>query len=97
LTFFTKLVTQVASLISSKLGRTITHVKITEQQLAASMKSYGVPDDYADMLAQLDTFVSEGKEEILDDCVEKVTGKKPRTLEAFVDDCVEKKVWAKKD
>jgi festuclavine dehydrogenase len=72
-------------------------VKITEKEWASNMKSYGVPDDYANLLASLETFVSEGKEARLNDCVERLTGKKPGTLEDFVDECIKKRIWAKED
>jgi festuclavine dehydrogenase len=72
-------------------------VRITENEMASNMKSYGVPGDYAELIAGLDTFVSEGKEARLNDCVEEITGKKPRTLEDFVDECIEKRIWVKED
>ncbi|KAG9234145.1 fungal-specific transcription factor domain-containing protein [Amylocarpus encephaloides] len=86
---------EAASLISRHLGRHITHIKISEQDLANGMKSAGMPVDYADMLAQLDTFIKEGKEERMNDCVERITGRKPRKLEEFVQEAVEGGVWGR--
>lgn len=48
------------------------------------------------MLAALDTMIKGGGEARLDDSVKKVTGREPKTLEAFVDECVAKGVWAAK-
>ena len=58
------------------------------------MKAFGVESEYADMLAQLDTFVKEGKEEVLNDVVEKVTGRKPRRFEDFISQGVKDGIWA---
>lgn len=87
--------TEVAELISEKLGRKITQVDITEQQFADGMKGF-VAADYADMLAKLETAVREGQEERLNDVVLKVTGKKPRGLGEYVDEMVAKGVWVGK-
>lgn len=85
----------VAALLSHKLGRKITHVKITEDELAITMSEY-VPKDYARILAQLDTAIRNGEEERLSpQVVERVTGRKPVSFESFVDRCVGKGVWDK--
>ncbi len=86
----------MADLLTAKLGRKITHVNITEKQLATAMECMGIPKDYANMLAVLDTAIKNGAENRTNDVVEKVTGKKPRGFESFVDECVERGVWAKK-
>jgi festuclavine dehydrogenase len=86
---------EVAALMSEKLGRRIEHVDITEQQLADGMKAF-LPAAYADMMAKLDTAIKEGKEERLNGVVEGVTGGRPKRLREFVDEGVEKGVWVKK-
>jgi festuclavine dehydrogenase len=45
---------QVAEILTKKLGREITHVKLTEDELADAMTNFGIPGDYARLLAQLD-------------------------------------------
>lgn len=42
----------VAGLLSKELGRTITHVCISEKELADGMRSFGVEERYAGMLAE---------------------------------------------
>ena len=81
--------------MSEKLGREIRHVDISEQELADGMKAF-LPEEYARMLAQLDTAIREGREERLNGVVEQVTGRKPKTLGTFVDECVREAVWEKK-
>jgi festuclavine dehydrogenase len=70
-------------------------VKISEDELAEGMASYGIPDDYARLLAQLDTAIKNGAEERLNSVVLDVTGRVPRKFEDFVESCVEKGVWVK--
>jgi festuclavine dehydrogenase len=83
---------EVAALLSAKLEREITHVNITELELAQSMVPF-LGDKYAAALAQLDIIVSEGKEERLNDVVERVTGRRGTTLEDYVDECEKRGVW----
>jgi festuclavine dehydrogenase len=78
------------------LGRKITHVRISEDEIATMMAEWGIPEDYSRLLAQLDTYISEGKEEIQNDVIYEVTGKQPVRLEDFVQDCTAKGTWVKK-
>lgn len=55
-----------------------------------------IPEDYAKMLAELETWIKKGGEEKLNDVVLKVTGREPKGLEEFVDENVRKGVWDKK-
>ena len=77
------------------MGRKITHVNVSEDESAAALEKHGIPADYARMLAKLDTYIKEGKEENENDTVFKVTGKQPVRFEEFVKSCIEKKVWEK--
>jgi hypothetical protein len=70
-------------------------VKITEEELAAGMATF-MPKEYATLLAQLDTAIKSGAEDRVNDTVEKITGRKPVTFEAYVKKCVESGVWVKK-
>lgn len=90
------LILQVAAILTRKLGRKITHVNISEDELAAGMTSFGIPDDYARLLAQLDTAVKKGAEERLNSVVLDVTGRHPRSFQDFVVECIENGVWLKK-
>jgi festuclavine dehydrogenase len=87
---------EVAKMISEKLGREIKHVVISEEEMAKAMVGFGVKEDYARMLAGLDTAIREGREERLGDAVLKVTGREPKKLGTFVDECVQRGIWVKK-
>jgi festuclavine dehydrogenase len=83
-------------MITNALGRKISHVRITEGESAEILYGLGIPDDYARILAQLDTYIAEGKEEIQNDVVFHVTGKQPVRFEDFIQECVAKGIWVKK-
>ena len=71
-------------------------MKISEDNLAKGMSTFGIPEDYARMLAELDTAVKNGQEERLNSVVLDITGHSPTRFEDFVEKCVESGVWTKK-
>ncbi|KAH0536043.1 hypothetical protein FGG08_007050 [Glutinoglossum americanum] len=81
----------VAQVLSGTLGRKITHVRVSEAEAAADLRSANLQADYAQMLAALDTAVANGVESRLNDEVLLVTGRSPKTFQEFVE--VNKKVW----
>jgi festuclavine dehydrogenase len=87
---------QVAEFLTNKLGRKITHVKLREEELAEAMTSFGIPEDYAKVLAQLDTAIKNGDEERLNSVILDVTGREPKRFQDFVEKCVESGVWVNK-
>ncbi|GAB0138828.1 agroclavine dehydrogenase [Epichloe bromicola] len=74
---------QVAETLSTVLGRTITHVKLTEHELAKRLENGGMPAEDAKMLAGMDTSISDGVEDRLNKVVKHVTGADPRTFLDF--------------
>ncbi|KAL9045201.1 MAG: hypothetical protein Q9214_001723 [Letrouitia sp. 1 TL-2023] len=82
---------QLAEILSEVLGRKIQHENYTEEQLAARYIKAGMPDSYAKMLSNLDTQVSNGLENKLNDVVENLTGRPPKTFKAFAEE--NKAVW----
>ncbi|TFK69399.1 NAD(P)-binding protein [Pluteus cervinus] len=54
---------QVAEVFSEVLGRKITHRKVTVAELVEIQKGYGIPNDIANMLANLDGSIAQGSEE----------------------------------
>jgi festuclavine dehydrogenase len=88
--------TKVVGLLTNKLGRKISHVKLREEELAEAMTSFGIPDDYAKILAQLDTAIKNGDEERMNSVILDVTGREPKRFQDFVKRCVESGIWVKK-
>lgn len=79
--------TEAAEIIGRISGREIRHTDITERELRSGLIAAGVPEDYAAFLAHLDTRIrTEGIEDQATDTVLRVTGREPRSLEAFVRD-----------
>ncbi len=70
-------------------------MKISEDELAEQMASFGIPDDYGRLLAKLDTAIKNGAEERLNSVVSDVTGREAKSFEDFVRSCIERGVWVK--
>ncbi|KAL8645027.1 MAG: hypothetical protein Q9210_006943 [Variospora velana] len=81
----------LADILSDVLGKPIVHDDRTEQEIADRFTSLGVPEEYAKFLAGKDTKIKQGGEEYLNDTVEKVTGRPPKTFREFAEE--KKGVW----
>lgn len=77
------------------LGRKITHIDLTEDELVSGFKKKDMPEDYARLLARADRSIKAGEEERLDDAVRRVTGKDPRRFKDFAGSV--KGVWMPKN
>lgn len=82
---------KLAATLSEVLGRPITHVNWSEEQIYKRFVSRGMDERYAKILSSMDTRIAQGAEEIQNDVVEKVTGRKPMTFRRFAE--VKKGVW----
>ncbi len=82
---------QVADILTDVIGKKIVHVNVPAAELEARYKSIGIPEDYANLLAVLDTGVKHGAENRTNDIVLSVTGKQPGTFRAFAEG--NKAVW----
>ncbi|KAI4244465.1 MAG: hypothetical protein L6R40_002932 [Gallowayella cf. fulva] len=85
---------QVAETLSSVLGRKITHVKWTEEQICKRLVDMGLPESYAKMLSAMDTRIAKGEEQIQNHEVETVTGRQPLRFKLFAEK--NKDVWISK-
>lgn len=84
---------QVATLLSQASGRTITFQDITPDAMKQGLLQAGLPKDYTDFLIMILGFFKEGYAERTTDAVEKITGKKPRTVKQYAEDY--KAAWIK--
>jgi festuclavine dehydrogenase len=82
---------EVAALFSEILGRRIQHVKISEEQLAASFMKFGMPEAYARRLSDGESRASIGEFAILNGSVSRVTGRAPLDLRKYIEK--HKHVW----
>jgi len=68
------------------LGRKITYHKLTPDELAKKHMGFGLPPDYARSLAGLDTMIRGGGEDRINDVVQQVTGRPPRSFREFFEE-----------
>lgn len=73
----------VAAHISAASGRAVEHVPLSEPDLAARLRSGGIPREYATMLAAMDTAIARGAEERLSPEVQRALGRPPNSFAAF--------------
>ncbi|KAI2616063.1 putative ergot alkaloid A [Hypoxylon sp. NC1633] len=83
---------ELAEIFTSVLGRKITYQEIDEATLAAVYEKNGVPAEFAKLVASMDTMIKNGAEDRINDVVESVTGRKPRSFREFVE--ANKAVWS---
>ncbi|KAG5924167.1 hypothetical protein E4U42_004733 [Claviceps africana] len=76
----------VAETLSRALGRTITHARVTESELAGKLQESGMPAEETEMHASLDSVIKSGGDERLNTVVRDLTGQEPRHLSDFVSD-----------
>ncbi len=76
---------EVATLITEVTGLPVTYHPISESQLEQHLLNAGLDSEYASFLAHLDTQIAvEGIEDRVSDCIEKVTGKPPKSLRQHI-------------
>lgn len=74
----------VASRLTSTLGYTVEHVRLTVEQLARRYEASGMDTIYAQLLASLDEGISQGAEDRLTEGVLALTGHSPVTISQFM-------------
>ena len=76
--------TEVAEIITAETGRQTTFVNETIDEAYASRASYGAPDWQVDAWVSTYTAIAAGDQDVESDDVERVTGRIPLSLEAFL-------------
>ncbi len=82
---------QVVAVLSKEIGRPVSYVPITDEQLRANLKAHLSPS-YIELLSFLYAVVRAGSTERKTDDVQKVLGRAPRSLAQFAKD--HRAVWA---
>lgn len=75
---------QAADIISSAIGKPVSHEKYTADEMTQRFQNSGLGKDYAEMLSGLDVAIKGGLEDRITDSVLKLTGRAPISLEEFV-------------
>ncbi|WP_194896829.1 NmrA family NAD(P)-binding protein [Catenulispora pinisilvae] len=79
---------EVAAVISEVTGRSVTHRRLSFEQLRDRLATE-IPQDFATMLAGMDRAIAEGAEDRVTDTVQRITGRPPTTFRAHVEARVE--------
>jgi ergot alkaloid biosynthesis protein len=85
----------VAQMLSETLGRSVDHRRLSEAQLSARLVHQGLPPDYAQVLAAMDTAIARGAEDRVTGEVQRATGCEPLDFRSFA--AVNRKVWEKRE
>lgn len=77
---------EVAGMLSRLLGREITYVSTSQEEMRRAMADRGVPDYYAEVAMGIDRSVEAGLHERVTGEVEKLVGRPARTVADFLTD-----------
>lgn len=75
---------EVAGVFSEVTGRSVVHLRLTFEQLRDRWAAE-IPLEFATMLAGMDRAIAGGAEDRTSDAVQRLTGRAPGTLRAFVE------------
>jgi len=75
---------QVADLAVEVIGKPLSVVDVSDEQLAAGMRAHGMPDALIPMLVSFDANTRQGGFDIVTDDVESLTSRKPSPLRDFI-------------
>lgn len=76
---------EVAAMVSDVTGKPIEVVQVPDEGLTEGIKASGVPEDFARVIASFDTNTRAGRIAEVTDTVEKLSGRKSRTLKQFLE------------
>jgi NAD(P)H dehydrogenase (quinone) len=76
---------EIADLVSKALGKPLTVVQITDEQLAAGLRQHGLPEPVVDMIVSIDANTRGGFLDLVTGDVEKLSGRKSQTLKSFLE------------
>lgn len=83
---------EVATILSRVTGRTITFEDVTPDAMRGMLLGAGLPADYTEFLLLILGFFKAGYAERTTDAVQVITGRAPRTFEAYAQE--HKAMWA---
>ncbi|WP_163784628.1 NmrA family NAD(P)-binding protein [Myxococcus vastator] len=73
----------IAGILAQVTGRPVRHQSVSPDEAQRHMEASGIPAPYARFLAQLEETIRDGAEDRVTQTVSRVTGREPRTFEAF--------------
>lgn len=75
---------EVAELIAEISGKNITYKSPSPEEYQATLKTYGVPDEYIGLFTAFSVAQANGELEMSDNSLEKLLGRKPTTAKEFL-------------
>lgn len=72
-----------AAIIGEACGKTVRHVRLSEEALATRYMKFGMSRDYAETLAGLDGLIARGAEDKLSTAVPNITGRPATSFRNF--------------
>lgn len=75
----------VAQAISARIGRPVSHRRLSVDELAARYAAFGIPQAHALTLARMDEAIAHGAEDRITPEVERITGRPAKTFAGFLD------------
>ena len=76
----------LASELSKVLGRTISHISLSPEDLKQGMLAEGMPEAIADRMLDLERYYREGKASLITNDIKQVTGQEPRRFADYACD-----------
>ena len=76
---------EVAAIVSDVTGKPIEVIQVPDEGLTEGIKAAGVPEDFARIIASFDANTRAGRIADVTDAVEKLSGRKSRTLQQFLE------------
>ncbi|MGH2362891.1 MAG: SDR family oxidoreductase [bacterium] len=77
----------IATELSKLLGRSISHINLSPSDLKSGMLAAGSPEEYADMLLDLECYYREDQASRITNDIKQVTGRDPIRFEQYARDC----------
>lgn len=78
---------EVATILTEVTGLPIKYHQISEAELQQHLIHAGIDTEYATFLAHLDTRIAvEGTEDQVSDCVQRITGRPPKSFRQYIED-----------
>ncbi|TPI49580.1 SDR family oxidoreductase [Mesorhizobium sp. B2-9-1] len=76
---------EIAALVSEVIGKPLEVIQLPDEALTEGVKAAGVPEDFARIIVSFDANTRAGRIGEVTDAVEKLSGRKPRTLRQFLE------------
>ena len=76
---------EIAALVSEVTGKPLDVIQLPDEALTEGVKAAGVPEEFARVIVSFDANTRSGRIAMTTDAVEKLSGRKPRTLKQFLE------------